>query len=104
MIEDGKLLKKYNAIWDKVSADIKKLFDSKPVYNKKFLKSKIRSYGDKATYFYNEEIHKVDSNHTCLTVISLDSGLKIDKKQYPQVLLKEFTRIKKQLLDILLMT
>ena len=28
------LLKKDNTIWDKVSADIKKEFDNKPVYNK----------------------------------------------------------------------
>ena len=27
-IEDDNLLKKYNTIWDKVSADIKKEFDS----------------------------------------------------------------------------
>ena len=27
------LLKKYNTIWDKVSADIKKEFDIDPVYN-----------------------------------------------------------------------
>ena len=30
LIEDDELLKKYNTIWDKVSADIKKEFDSKP--------------------------------------------------------------------------
>ena len=35
LIEDDDLLEKYNTIWDKVSADIKKEFDSKPVYNKK---------------------------------------------------------------------
>ena len=35
LIEDHDLLEKYSTIWDKVSADIKKAFDSKPVYNKK---------------------------------------------------------------------
>ena len=34
LIEDDDLLKKYNNIWDKVSADIKKEFDTVPVYNK----------------------------------------------------------------------
>ena len=29
--------KKYDNIWDKVSADIKKEFDSEPIYNKTFL-------------------------------------------------------------------
>ena len=39
-IEDDDLLKKYNTIWDNVSADIKKEFDSEPVYNKEFWKPK----------------------------------------------------------------
>ena len=30
LIEDNDLLEKYNTIWDKVSADIKKEFDSEP--------------------------------------------------------------------------
>ena len=34
-IEDDDLLEKYN-IWDKVNSDIKKEFDSEPVYNKIF--------------------------------------------------------------------
>ena len=33
--------KKYNTICDKVNANIKKKIDSKPVYNKKFLKTKM---------------------------------------------------------------
>ena len=39
-IEDDDLLKKYNTIWDNVSADIKKEFDSEPVYNNEFWKPK----------------------------------------------------------------
>ena len=35
LIENDELLEKYNTIWDKVSADIKKEFDREPVYNKK---------------------------------------------------------------------
>ena len=42
LIEDDDLLEKYNTIWDKVSVDIKKEFDSKPVYNKKCLKTKVK--------------------------------------------------------------
>ena len=34
LIEHDELLEKYNSISDKVSADIKKEFDSKPVHNK----------------------------------------------------------------------
>ena len=54
-IEEDKLIEKYNTIWDKVSADIKKEFDSEPVYNKNFLKTKIKSC-DEVTDFFDKEI------------------------------------------------
>ena len=82
LIEDDDLLEKYNTIWDKVSADIKKEFDSRPVYNKEFLKTKIKSHGDEVTDFYDKKIPKVDSSHTCLAVISVDSAFKKDENYY----------------------
>ena len=88
LIEDDDL-KKYNNICDKVSADIKKEFARELVYNKFFLKTKIKSHSDEVTGFYNKDIPKADSNHTCLTEISLDSALKKDENYYPQVFLKE---------------
>ena len=36
LIKDNELLEKYNTIWDKLSADIKKEFDSETVYKKLF--------------------------------------------------------------------
>ena len=41
---------------------------------------------------------KVDSNHTCLAVISLDSALKKDENCYPQVFLKECKYIEKKVI------
>ena len=63
LIEDDCLLKKHT-IWDNVSAGIKREFDSEPVYNKEFLKPKIKSHGDKVSDFYDKEIPKVDSNNS----------------------------------------
>ena len=80
LFEDGGLLEIYNTIWDKVSVDIKKELDSEPAYNKGFLKPKVKSQRDDVTDFYDTEIPKVDSNHTSLAVISLDSALKKDEK------------------------
>ena len=74
LIKFGDLLEKYNTLWDKVSTDIKKEFDSEPVYNKKFLTTKVKSHGDEVTDFYDKEIPKVHFNHTYLAVISLDFG------------------------------
>ena len=83
-------------IWDKVSADIKKEFDSEPVYNKEFLKTKIKSHGDEAIDFYDKKIPKEDSNHTCLALITLDSSLREDDSYYPQVFFKECKYIEKK--------
>ena len=63
LIEDDDLLAKYKTIQDKVSTDIKKEFDSKPVYNKEFLKAKLKSHGGEVTDSYDKKIPKVDSNH-----------------------------------------
>ena len=50
-IEVDELLKTYNDIWNRVSNNIKKELDCKPICNKKFLETKIRSYVDETTYF-----------------------------------------------------
>ena len=88
MNEDDELLKKYNTVWYKISTDIKKI-DSEPAYNKKILKTKIKSDGDEVTDFYDNKNPKVDSNPSYLTVISLDSTLKKYENHYPEVFLKE---------------
>ena len=76
LIEDDDLLEKYNTIWDKFSVEIKKEFDKEPVYKNIFLKTKIKSHGDEVADFYDKKVPKVDSNHTCLAVISMNSALK----------------------------
>ena len=78
LVEDNDLLEKYDAIWDKVSVDIKKEFDNEYVYNKGYLETKLKSHVDEVTDFYDKEIPKADPNHTCLAVISLDFVLKKD--------------------------
>ena len=60
-----------------------------PVYNKEFLKTKIISHDDEVTDFYDKKISWVNSNHTLLAVISLDSALKKEDNYYVQVFLKE---------------
>ena len=109
------LFKKYNTIWDKVSADIdseseKNKIDGESVYNKEFSKAKIKSHGDEVTDFYDKKSPKVDTSHTCLAVsldwivITLDFALKKDKNYYTQAFLKECKHPEKKYLDILLMT
>ena len=94
MIEDDDLLERYNTIWDKVSSDIKKEFESEPVCNNLFFKTKAKSHGDKVEDFCDKKILEVDS-HTCLTVTRLEPALKKDKNRYSQVFLKECKYIEK---------
>ena len=52
-------LKKYNKIWKKVKNTINKEFGSDLVYNKKYLKAKIKSFNIKiSTNFHNNEYQK----------------------------------------------
>ena len=51
-----------------VSNSMKKEFDSESIYNKKILKTKIKSNGDEATDFHDKEIPKKGSNNTFLSI------------------------------------
>ena len=44
------------------------------------------------------QIFRLDSNHTCLAVISLDFPLNKDDNYYPQVFLKECKYIEKKVI------
>ena len=81
---------KHNTIWDKLSADIymKKKIDSKTVYYKKFLNTKIKSSSIEVADFYDINIPQVDCIHTYLAVTILDSILKKDENYCTLVLLK----------------
>ena len=96
LIEDDDLSERYNIIWDKVSADLKKEFDNQPAYSKEYLKTKIKSHGDEVTGFYKTEM--VDSSHTCLAAISLDFVLKKDESYYPLAFLKECNYIETKII------
>ena len=76
LIKGDDLWKKWNAIWDKVNADIRKNLIACLSTIKEFLKTKIKSHADEVTDFYDKKNSKMDFNYPCLAVISLDSALK----------------------------
>ena len=67
------------------------------------MKTKTKSYGDEVADFCDKEIPKVDSNHTCLAVISVESALKKDENYYLQVLLKECKYIEKKVIFLMIL-
>ena len=82
MIKDDELLEKYKEIWEKVKDSLKKDFDSEPVYNEKYLETKIKSYNGKLnTNFHNSKIPK----ERRLTISFLTVILRTGKNYYPHV-------------------
>ena len=67
-------------------------FDSEPVYgdNDKYIKTKIKMYENRVnTNFQGKEVPKKKSSYKCLSLIMLDSVIRVNKKYYPKTLLEE---------------
>ena len=89
---DNKLLKEYTKIWESISNLMNIKFDSESIYgdNDKYIKTKIKLYGDKInTNFQGKKIPKENASYKCLSLIMLDSVITVNKKYYPQTLLEE---------------
>ena len=75
---------------------VNKKFDSDPIYNNKYINTKIRSYNnDIKTNFCNidnkkNKLPEKNELYKCMSLISLDFIIKINKKYYPQTLLQEY--------------
>ena len=91
-ISDKQVFKKYNQILKKIEKLLKIKFDSKPVYgdDDKYIKTKTKIYsGSKVTNFHNGKIPKENAPCKCLSIIMLDSAIKVNEKYYPQTFLEE---------------
>ena len=91
-VGDNKLLKKYNKIGGKISNLMNIEFDSEPVNgdNDKYIKTKINMYEDRVnTNFQGKKVPKENVSYKCLSLIMLDSVIRVNKKYYPQTFLEE---------------
>ena len=67
-------------------------FDSEPVYGDgdKYIKTKIKMYEDRVnTNFQGKKVPKENASYKYLSLIMLDSVIRVNKKYYPQTLLEE---------------
>ena len=91
-VSDNKLLKKCNKIWEKVGNLLSIEFDSEPVYGDedKYIKTKRKMYEDNLnTNFQGKKVPKENASYKCISLIMLDSVIRVNKKYYPQTLLEE---------------
>ena len=64
-------------------------FHSIPVYDQTYIKAKEREFDGKIkTNFLGDKIPKENIHYTCIACITIDSVMKIEKKNYAQVYLE----------------
>ena len=61
-----------------------------PVYDEKYTKAKVREFNSVIkTNLVGDEIPKESMHYTCIAYITIDSVMRMEKKNYPQVYLEE---------------
>ena len=90
VIKDHDVLNKYNETWDKIKETLNIKFDSIPVFDEKCIKDKVREFnGVIKTNFLDDEIPKENEHYACIACINIDSIIRLEKTNYPEVYLEE---------------
>ena len=97
MVKDDDVLDKYNELWDKIKEKLNMKFHSMPVYNETFIKAKVREFDSVIkTNFLDGKVPKENMHYKCSGCITIDSVMRMEKKNYPQDYLEDCKcRIKK---------
>ena len=89
-IEDQSVYLKYTDTGNEVKSILNVKFHSQPIYDDKYIKTKVKTYNNTInTQFSGDEIPKERFHYICISAICIDSVLKTDKKNYPQVYLEQ---------------
>ena len=88
--ENEEMIIKCNKIWKKITKTYGFKLDSQPVYDKKYIKTELKTYDDKVnTVFSENEIPKEKTYYSRIAAICIDSVWKLIEENYPQVYLGE---------------
>ena len=81
MIKDDKVWEKYEQIWKVIKNKLQIKFHSEPVYEQKYLKAKVTEFdGVIKTNVLGNGVPKENMHYTCIACLSIDSVIKINKK------------------------
>ena len=90
LIKNDEVWEKYEDIRDVIKNKLGIKFHSEPICERKYLKAKIIEFdGDTKTNFLGNGLPKENMYYTCIACITIDSVIKMNKKNYPQVYLEE---------------
>ena len=90
VIKDDDVLAKYNEISNKIKRTLNIKLHSMPVYSEKNIKTKVKEFnGVIKTNFLDDEIPKENEHYACIACINIDSIIRLEKTNYPEVYLDE---------------
>ena len=103
-IEDEAVYIKPNQIWNKIKDWLNVRLHSEPIYDDKYIKIKVKTFSNIInTLFTDDKIPKERVHYICIAAICIDSVLRKDKKNYPQVYLEQckYKMKKRELVSII---
>ena len=77
-------------IWNKIKKTLNVKFNSMPVHDERCITAKVREFnGVIKTNFLSDKTPKENVHYTCIACMTIDSVMKTEKKNYPQIYLEE---------------
>ena len=81
MVKNDDVLHKYNKIKEKTNGVWNRKFHSMPVYDEKYIKTKVTEFnGVIKTKFLGDEVPKGSLHYTCMTCITIYSVMRMQKR------------------------
>ena len=88
-IEDENVYVKYNQISNRIKELLSVKFHAEPICNDSYIKTKGKTFSDTVKILFSgDEIPKERVEYNCLSCISIESVLKVEKENFPQVYLE----------------
>ena len=88
--DDKEVYEKYDEIWNVVKKLLKLKFTASPIRDDKYILAKLRIFKKINLATFTDNVMPIEKNHyICIPAIDIDSGLKIDKKAFPQAYLEQ---------------
>ena len=81
LVKDDEVWENYVEVWDVIKNKLGIKFHSRPIYEQKYLKAKVREFnGAIKTNFLVNDMPKENMHYICIACITIDSVMIMDKK------------------------
>ena len=90
LIKNSEVWEKYEEVWNVIKNKLNIKFHSQPIYENKYLKAKVREFdGNIKIKNLGNNLPKENTYYICIACITIDSIIKMNKNNYPQVYLEQ---------------